>query len=309
MRAWSRNTEGLSQFLQYRAELARRLQEQWIAQVDLIRREKPHLDLVLTHIDDRFDTSMREKLGADSSRALPMLGKYDFTFLIEDPATVWNLGPRRYTQIATKYATATPSQEKLAIDINIVERYQDVYPTKAQTGIELFQLVHMAAVAFPRVALYFENSISRIDWPLLASSGSTVESAEQSGGKLTIDARRPVSVRWTGPALVDGKSWPIASDSHVWLPAGKHVVEPGSQAPALRVLDLNGELKSATSTGSGVVFAYQSSVRVLALLDRLPGYVEIDGLAVAPEMHGRVLMLPRGQHIVTVGLGSRKNAN
>ena len=38
----------------------------------------------------------------------------------------------------------TPRSDKLAIDINVVERYQDVYPTKQQTGTELFQLVHLA---------------------------------------------------------------------------------------------------------------------------------------------------------------------
>ena len=33
-----------------------------------------------------------------------------------------------------------PKPEHLAIDINIVDRYQDVYPTKQQTGTELFEL-------------------------------------------------------------------------------------------------------------------------------------------------------------------------
>ena len=66
-------------------------------------------------------------------------------------------------------AAITPRQDKLAIDINVVERYQDVYPTKQQTGAELFQLVHLAAASFPRVALYFENSILAPDLPLLAS--------------------------------------------------------------------------------------------------------------------------------------------
>ena len=73
---------------------------------------------------------MRDKIGADTSKTLPLLGRHDFTFLIEDPATTWNQGPQRYPLIAARYADATPRQEKLAIDINIVERYQDVYPTK-----------------------------------------------------------------------------------------------------------------------------------------------------------------------------------
>jgi hypothetical protein len=77
---------------------------EWIAQIEDLRRTKPHLNLILTQIDDRFDTSMREKLGADATRVLPLLAEHDFTFLIEDPAAVWNLGPQRYPQIAARYA-------------------------------------------------------------------------------------------------------------------------------------------------------------------------------------------------------------
>src|SRR5206468_10180545 len=59
-------------------ELARRQQSEWIAQIEAIRKTKPHLDLVLTHVDDRFDTSIREKIGADAARLLPMLGEHNF---------------------------------------------------------------------------------------------------------------------------------------------------------------------------------------------------------------------------------------
>ena len=95
-------------FLEFRAELAQWQQTEWIAEVEAIRKSKPQLDLTLTHVDDRFDTSMREKIGADAARLLPMLGSHDFTFLIEDPATIWNLGPQRYPQIAARYAALTP---------------------------------------------------------------------------------------------------------------------------------------------------------------------------------------------------------
>src|SRR6202034_800064 len=131
--------------LEFRAELAGRQQAEWMGEIEAIRKTKPQLDLALTHVDDRFDTSMREKIGADVTRVLPLLAQHDFTFLIEDPATVWNLGPQRYPQIAARYQPLTSHSNRLAIDINIVERYQDVYPTKQQTGTELFQLVHVAA--------------------------------------------------------------------------------------------------------------------------------------------------------------------
>ena len=65
-------------------------------ELESARRAKPHLDLVLTHVDDRFDTGMRDAIGADAARVLPLLDTHSFTFLIEDPATVWHLGPQRY---------------------------------------------------------------------------------------------------------------------------------------------------------------------------------------------------------------------
>jgi hypothetical protein len=299
-RQLSKNTAGLKQFLDFRAELAQRQQAAWIAQAERIRETKPHLDLTLTHVDDRFDTSMREKIGADVTAVLPLLADHDFTFLIEDPATIWNLGPQRYPQIAARYRPLTPRQDKLAIDINVVERYQDVYPTKQATGSELFQLIHQASLAFPKVALYFESSLSPVDLPLLSSAAASVEKVEASGAKLVIQSRGGAGVLFDGPALVDGKPWPVASDTMVWLPGGSHSVEPGSKGVGLRVTGFNGELKSASGTATGVQLAYRSSARALATVEPLPRRVEVDGAEVQPLMSGNVIFLPRGQHLVAL---------
>src|SRR5258708_3694060 len=240
-------------FLDYRADLARRLQEDWLARIEEIRRVKPHLDITLTHVDDRYDRTMTDKIGADAARVLPLLSEHDFTFLIEDPATVWHLGPQRYRDIASRYAPLTARQDKLAIDINIAERYQDVYPLKQQTGTELFELVHTASASFPRVALYFENSIARDDWPLLASASAVVERAEWTErAKVKVESRAGVGVRWTGPATVDGRPWPIANDSTVWLPPAPPTIAPAPPAPALRNLDFNGDLRAAKALPDGV---------------------------------------------------------
>ena len=60
-------------FLEFRAGLARRMQEEWLAELDIARRAKPDLDIVLTHVDDRFDAGMRDAIGADAARVLPLL--------------------------------------------------------------------------------------------------------------------------------------------------------------------------------------------------------------------------------------------
>jgi hypothetical protein len=294
--------ERLRTFLDYRAELARRQQEHWIGQIESIRASKPDLDFVLTHVDDRFDTRMHDLIGADAARLLPMLDQHNFTFLIEDPATIWNLGPQRYPQIAARYQPLTPHTDKLAIDINIVERYQDVYPTKQQTGTELFQLVHLASQAFPQVALYFENSILAQDLPLLASAAASVDKAEQNGARLIVNSRHGVGVPWHGPALVNGRLWPVRSDTTLWLPAGANVVEPAPQDSGPRMLDFNGDLRSASASAAGLEFSYQSNARAMAVLSVRPHKLEIDGAVVEQTVlesgANFVLTLPRGQHVV-----------
>ena len=166
----------------------------------------------------------------------------------------------------------------------------------------MFELVHTASNSFPRVALYFEASIARWDLPLLASAAAAVERAEQVNGKLVVESRRGVGIPWKGPALVDGKLWPIAGDDTVWLMPGPHVIEPAppTQAPSLRVLDFNGDLKMAGITPQGIEFAYQSNARAMALLEHTPAKLEIDGVERKPEMTGFVLLLPRGQHLVNL---------
>ena len=290
-------------FLEFRATLAQQMQQKWLGEMAAVRRTKPHLDLVLTHVDDRFDTRMRDLIGADAARVLPELSKQDFTFLIEDPATIWHLGPQRYPQIAERYKPLTPHQSKLAIDINIVERYQDVYPTKQQTGVELFQLLNLAARAFPRVALYFENSILSEDLPWLPSAASAVTRMEIVAGKTVVDSLHGVGIPWKGPAVVNGRPWPVRDDATLWLPAGAMAVEASAQELPFRVVDFNGHLRSAVAAKGRVEISYQQSSRAIAVLDRKPSVIEIDGANASPIIAAAAgnwtVILPRGQHVVS----------
>ena len=298
-----KDSASVKRFLEYRAGLAQRIEGQLLGELEAMRHSKPDLDLVLTHVDDRFDPGMRDAIGADAAAVLPLLGQHSFTFLIEDPATVWNLGAERYRTIAERYRALTDRSERLAIDINIVDRYQDVYPTKQQTGTELFELVHQAAESFDRVALYFENSLLSPDLPLLPGAGAAVEKIEMLGGKTVIYAKRPVGLRWHGAATVDGQAWPAQDGRTVWLPAGKHSVEPARDVSGPRLMRLNGELESARrASDSAMEFTYRSGARAIAILDREPTRVEVDGAVVKAAT--KTLVLPRGQHLVTVTFAS-----
>jgi hypothetical protein len=289
-------------FLDFRSDLAHRIEEEWLDVLESTKHDKPHLDLVLTYVDDRFDKNMRDAIGADASRVLPLLERRSFTFLIEDPATVWNLGAERYRSIAAAYQPLTPHRDKLAIDLNIVNRYQNVYPTKQQTGTKLFQLVHQASSSFARVALYFENSLLAPDLKLLPSAAAAVTRIERLGSKTIIESTGGVGLPWKGRAKVDGQVWPAADDQTIWIPAGAHSVEAANSQPGPRLLRLNGELRAASATSATTIeFSYQSAARAVAVLDRTPIKLQIDGTEAETNQAGpNTLLLPRGQHVVTV---------
>jgi hypothetical protein len=295
-RYWERDRAAWKRFADYRASLTVRLQQRWL---QAARGWKPDLDLVLTHIDDRFDAAMRDNLGADAARLLPFLGRLDFTFAVEDPATVWDLGPERYAEIARRYARLTRRLDKLAVDINIVPRYQDVYPTKKQVGSELFQLLHGSSQSFARVLLYFEESIGAADYDLLAAASAAVSRFEIEGQARIITAAQTAGVRWQGPARVDGRPWPALDGSIAWIPAGRRRIERDPAPLRFHLLWLNADLIGARALPDGVELQYRSSARAPALVDFRPGEIEIDGrpaeAAVIEAEDHFVVLLPPGQ--------------
>lgn len=277
-----RDAKPLRRFLEFRAELAGELQQQWLQHLQDFRREKEWLDIVLTHVDDRFDATMRDSLGADASRLLPVAARHGAAFLVEDPATIWHLGPERYEELARRYASIAPPGSRLAVDINVVERYQDVYPTRQQTGSELLQLVAAAARSFPRVALYFENSILGPDWPLLAAAGSPSTVTEGPDGAWLIQARNATAVDWPGCALANGRAWRVRSRGKLLLPRGEWKLTPCDGAGEALLNDFNGELLGLERVEGRLRIEYESSARAIAVL---PG---------RPE---RAVLLPPGRRV------------
>jgi hypothetical protein len=139
---------------------------------------------------------------------------------------------------------------------------------------------------------------------LLPSAAVAVDRVELVGGKLVVESPRGLGVAWEGPALVDGRPWPVADDHTLWLPPGAHAIESTAHAPRMRLLRFNGDLKTAFATPNGVEFAYRSDSRALAIVEEQPARIEIDGAEAQPRMldgaDGSVIFLPRGQHLVTI---------
>jgi hypothetical protein len=87
--------------------------------------------------------------------------------------------------------------------------------------------------------------------------------------------------------------------------AGKRIIETAPDSSLPHVLDFNGELRSAERPGDSIIeLSYENSSRALVLLDRKPMLLEIDGagaaLTVLPSDKRYSLLLPRGQHFVTI---------
>jgi hypothetical protein len=212
-------------FLDYRVDLAARLQEFWVEELEAMQKEKPGLDLVLTYVDDRFDTTMRDAIGADAARSIKGTEHHNLTFIVEDPYTLWHLGPKRYREIADRYKPLTSEWERLGVDINIVEREKG-FPTRKQVGVELAQLIHTAAESFPHVMYYYTGSIDPFDAPLLPFASAVVTQVETNQEAMIVDSPYGVWVRWPGEIALDNNTWYLRDDPWVWVPAGRHVLRP-----------------------------------------------------------------------------------
>jgi hypothetical protein len=264
-------------FLDDRAHLATQMQADWLDVVAGGRTKKPWLDVVLTHIDDRLEPGIRDALGADTSQALPLVEARHATLLVEDPAPLWNLGAARYGRLAEKYAGLPLGKDKLAVDINVVERYQDVYPTKKQTGVELCELVHEAAREFSQVAIYFESSIERQDLDLLASAAATATLSQPAPDELVVDSQRAIRLAWSGPAEMDGRPWPIQDAKSLLIPSGHHEITVAISDPPLKLADFNGNIQTAISSSEGVELSYTSATRSIAVFGSPVASVDVDG--------------------------------
>jgi hypothetical protein len=294
---YSKDQRALRQFLDYRAQLASRMQANWLNTFERLKQSKPWLDVVLTHIDDRFEPGIRDELGADVAQTLPLIQATKSTLLVEDPATLWSLGPERYAKLAQKYHEIAPNDHDIAVDINVVERYQDVYPTKKQTGIELLEQVHQAAASFNRVALYFENSIEKEDLSLLAVAATGATANAISPDLIATDSSQPALLRWSGPVEIDGHIWPLQSSTEVFVPAGKHLLTTGVANSAVAISDFNGNLKSAVAGASEVQISYESRSRAIARFDARVKRIDVDGVSTINA--GDFVLLPAGEHVVT----------
>lgn len=301
---WSKNAAAWQAFVDYRVELERDLNERFIQMLYGFRKSfSPDLDIVVTYVDNIYDTTMREAVGADVRMMFELLDRYDFTLVMEDPGSVWHLGPRRYAELGQTYSKMTRHSGRLGIDINIVERYTESYPTQKQTGIEFLELFFHASAHFPTVMVYSEQTMLPQDTPLVACALAANTRGEIVDQGVRISSRIPVTYR-SGlkqtDLQVDGNSWPCIDNGDVVLPAGSHVISTGdpvgSKQPHL--LHINGDLLAARYAETRTIeFSYNARHRTMAIFDGAPKSLRIDNGPTATTQTPWA-MLPRGTHKV-----------
>jgi len=303
---WRKDVGAWIHFVNYRVEQLRILHERFLQFFTELRvGKRSHLDLVITYVDSLFDPTMRQAVGVDIGEMLPLMDRYDFRLVVEDSYALWHLPPRRYSGLGQSYSRLLRHSERLGVDINIVER-EIGWPTRKQTGVELAQLFHHAAKNFPTVLVYSEQSILEQDLELMPHALAAGVSAEISGEAIAVKTPHPVSYQtglWAAGFRVNGKLWPCGAEDVVLLPAGAHRVTaapPSGKSPSLpRLVRLAGELLDAQYESARTIrFSYRSRARAIAVFDRAPRTVTVDGrsLAAYPTM----LLPPGGPHVVRV---------
>jgi hypothetical protein len=306
---WRNDPRALQAFLEYRRAKIVELHGQLMALLVSARERKPHLDLVLTLVDALYDTSMRDRVAIDTARIAALAVRDSFALQVEDPYTLWALGPERYARIASDYKRLVGPDERLSVDINVVPRGENIVPTSQQTGLELYRLVSEALRAFPKVCVYSEGTIYRQDFGMLPSalaSSATVEPHEgggvvvesQDGVDLATD-QRPPAVR------LDGSPWSAVRPGAVLVPRGRHLVESDPGVPdggGLRLREINAVLLGASEARDALTVCYVSAARAFLTVSFRPAWAEVDGRFATPAVEaneaGFVVAAPRGEHTI-----------
>jgi len=254
----------------------------------------------------------------DSRLILSLMDRYPFMLQVEDPSHYWAEGPDRYQKFTETYLKLIKDRNRLMFDVNVVpDRDIDKShaPTQTVMGVELAQTVNTARLASGRVAVYSEGTVPYQDIDALSRVLANDAVLEKTGRVWTVASKEAVILN--APGLwqnyqVNGRIWPGWGESSVFMPAGKHEISPierrfqlmDRSALDMRLLRFSGDMDSLTPTQQGFEFTYDSPLRVIALLNREPHEIQIDGrktdltpIAYAGNWN---LLLPSGKHRVEI---------
>ena len=226
---WMRNDKMKKDIIEYRVALINNIHEGILKGIEEIKKSKPYIESSVTVIDSLTEKRMREDIGVDIMELSKLQKKYDFAFQVEDPFTLWNLGPIRYKTIGENYRKIIGEKGKLNIDINVVNRMNNDYPYKKQRGIELYELMSYASKYTDNIIIYGLNTIEEDDMYFAPYTRvSDVKFGKEGEGVYKYSAKKDFiwETNTRGKTfLMDGKIFTNYSQNEVFLLGGEHKIQ------------------------------------------------------------------------------------
>lgn len=306
---WKTNEDAKNKIIKERIDLVYTQHKEMLDLVEEIKKDKPDLGTNVTVIDSIAAKGMEEDIGVDASELVKLQNEYNFVLNIEDPFTLWTLGSERYSLIGESYRKIMGKDEKLYIDINIVERKVGAYPTKKQRGVEVYSLIHNASKFTDKVIMYSLASPEKEDM-FLAPYAYAYDVIGKEIGKNTYEFDSKHNFIWHldmkgKEVYIDDKKYPVYTEDTIVVPKGRRKVEiKDAKEKGLGVTDISADIKSATYEGESIVIEYDSYGRCFINVDKKPSLIKIDGKEVKPEIkefNGTyTVILPKGEHTATI---------
>jgi uncharacterized protein YdaL len=318
---WKDNPGALGKFENYRSQCVLEWHKAILERITPIARERD-IEIIVTMLDSLHSRTVTRDTGMDSRKIVPLMDQFPFTLQVEDPAHFWGEGPDRYKKFTATYLNLVRDRRRLMFDINVVERdlSHSHSPSKLQIGTELAISLIEASQASGRVGIFSASTVPFDDQIVLSSvlaHNARVERRGQDSWVTVSD--RSVSLNAPGQwqnFLVDDHIWPGWGENFVFIPAGTHRITPVEKRYSLlsRVIDTSildfrmirftGNLDYLMPTDRGMQFSYDSYLPTLALFNRQPFVITIDGREsdqkAVPNAGVWSVRLPRGRHNVGI---------
>lgn len=314
---WKTNSSALKKFEDYRSQRVIYWHRALLEKVTPLAQERD-MEIIVTMLDSLHSKTVGRDTGINSHAILALMDQFPFTLQVEDPAQFWADSPDRYKHFTETYLKLVRDRRRLMFDMNIVpdrEIEKTHSPTPTMVGTELAISLLNATLASGRAAIYSEGTLPVEDIQMLAKIMASGAKVERRWNSWVTESDR--SILLTAPGnwqsfRVDDKLWPGWGESEVFIPGGRHSIGAAERRFSfldtsvldLRLLRFTGNLDNLAPTDRGIEFSYDSLMRTLALFNRQPFEIHVDGKPYhEPVVHYAShwsVRLPRGQHKVEV---------
>ncbi len=321
---WKANPSALRKFEEFRTQRVIAWHRALLERIMPLAQERD-MEVIVTMLDSLHSRTVTRDTGMNSHAMLSLMDQFPFTLQVEDPSQFWADSPDRYKRFTDDYLKLVRDPKRLMFDINVVpDRDIDKShsPTPTMVGTELAIALLNACRASGRAGIYSEGTLPPDDVQMLARILASSATVERRWNSWVTDSDRSIQLNAPGQwqsFRVDDQIWPGWGENEVFIPRGKHIITAAERrfsfldtsALDLRLLRFTGNLDTLAPNDRGIEFSYDSLMRTLALFNRQPFEIRVDGARYPePAVHHAShwsLRLPRGQHRVEVVADSTAN--